>query len=234
MNRGLKAACRDGFLPCKMTPDDPYLILSGGLMIIWGTYVTKKIIRTGTFYCPGCKQHRGYNLRRPKKWGHLYWIPIIPMEELDRYVECTTCGKAWTEASLQYDPIRQEGERNEKLSAMVAQVMGLMAGPGGQTMRLADTVGAATRDLLAVEMKPEAISAAFTAAHDAAAVLTNAAQQAPYLTDRGKDLLLRAAISAAPSHPLGDRERALAAEIGQRLGMMPAHVNGVLAEISSA
>jgi len=53
-------------------------------MIIWGTYVTKKIVSTGQFYCPRCANHRSYKLRRPKKWGHLYWIPIIPMEEFDR------------------------------------------------------------------------------------------------------------------------------------------------------
>jgi hypothetical protein len=200
-------------------------------MIIWGTYVTKKVLESGTFYCPGCKHHRGYNLRRPKKWGHLYWIPIIPMEELDRYVECTSCNKAWTEAALQYDPIREEGERNEKLSAMVAQVMALMAGEGDQNMRLVNVIGATIRDLLAVEMKPEAIFSAFAATR--AAVLANAAQQAPYLTDRGKELVLRAAILVAPMQPLSDQERSLAAEIGKQFGMMPAHVNGVLAEVSA-
>jgi hypothetical protein len=203
-------------------------------MIIWGTYVTKKILESGQFYCPGCKQHRGYNLRRPKKWGHLYWIPIIPMEELDRYVECTSCNKAWTEAALKYDPIREEGERNEKLSTMVAQVMALMAGQSGQNMRLADVIAATVRDLIAVEMKPEAIFAAFTAAHDSAPVLANAAQQAGYLTDRGKEIVLRAAISAAPAQPLDDRGRAMALEIGQCFKMMPAHVNGVLAEVCAA
>lgn len=203
-------------------------------MIVWGTYVTKKILESGQFYCPGCKQHRGYNLRRPKKWGHLYWIPIIPMEELARYVECTSCNKAWTEAALQYDPIREEGERNEKLSTMVAQVMALMAGESGQNMRLADTISATTRDLIAVEMKPEAVLAAVTAARDPDTVLSNATTQAAYLTDRGKEIVLRAAISVAPAQPLDDRGRAMALEIGQCFKMMPAHVNGVLAEVSAA
>ncbi|EYD77745.1 hypothetical protein Rumeso_00661 [Rubellimicrobium mesophilum DSM 19309] len=53
-------------------------------MIVWGSYVRKKVVGTGEFHCPGCGQQRDYKLQRPKKWGHLYWIPLIPMQEFDR------------------------------------------------------------------------------------------------------------------------------------------------------
>src|SRR5215831_823784 len=87
-----------------------------GSMIIWGTYVTKKIVSTGQFYCPRCANHRSYKLRRPKKWGHLYWIRIIPMQEFDRYVECDGCKGAYQEIVLRHDPARAQHDFEDNVS----------------------------------------------------------------------------------------------------------------------
>jgi len=202
-------------------------------MIIWGTYVTKKVISTGQFYCPGCSNHRNYKLRRPKKWGHLYWIPIIPMEELERYVECDACNGAYREIVLQHDPIRAQREFEQNMSGMLCQVMSLMANErSGVSLRLSDLIAASARDILKVEMTPAAIQSAIGAGPtEPETVLSNVERQAATLSDRGKDLILRAALLAAPK-PLTASGHALAAEIGRRLGMMPAHLNGVLAEFS--
>ena len=200
-------------------------------MIIWGTYVTKKVISTGQFYCPGCSNHRNYKLRRPKKWGHLYWIPIIPMDELERYVECDACKGTYREVVLQHDPIRAQREFEQNVSGMLCQVMSLMANERtGMSMRLSDLIAGSVRDILKVEMTPASIrSAVGPGPAQPETVLTNVERQASTLSERGKDLVLRAAVLAAPK-PLTSSGHALAAEIGRRLGMMPAHVNGVLAE----
>lgn len=203
-------------------------------MIIWGTYVTKKIIEKGEFFCPGCAEHRGYNLRRRKKWGHLYWIPLIPMQELDRYVECTACDKAWNESVLQHDPIREQHHRDEGLSTMLAQLMLLMSGEGGLTPALTDKIADATKTLLGMDATSGSIATAVMSGSDRNTVLSNAARQADYLNDRGKESTLRMVIAVAPGRPLGEREWILASDIGKHLGMSPAHVNGVLAEMAAA
>ena len=203
-------------------------------MIIWGTYVTKKIVSTGQFYCPRCASHRGYKLRRPKKWGHLYWIPIIPMEELGRYVECEGCNGAYQEIVLQHDPERAQREFEDNIARMLCQIMSLMAGERDRvSLRLSDQIAASIRDILKIEMSPAAIQAAVSnGANDLQSVLSDIEQQAPSLSARGKDMVLRAAIAAA-SLPLTEPRHAFAAEIGKRLGMMPAHVSGVLAEFAA-
>jgi len=203
-------------------------------MIVWGTYVTKKIIDKGQFFCPGCAQHQGYNLRRPKKWGHLYWIPLIPMQELDRYVECTACDKAWNETVLQHDPIREQHQRDDRLATMLAQLMLLMSGEGGLTPALTDRITEATEKLLGVEATPESIATAVMSGTDRNTVLSNAAREADSLNDRGKEATLRAVIAIAPGRPLGEREWMLASDIGKQLGMSPAHVSGVLTEMAAA
>lgn len=203
-------------------------------MIIWGTYVTKKVIQKGEFFCPGCAEHRGYNLRRPKKWGHLYWIPLIPMQELDRYVECTACDKAWNETVLEHDPIREQHQRDEALATMLAQLMLLMSGEGGLTPALTDEITQATERLLGVDATPESIAKAVMSSSDRNAVLTNTALQADNLNDRGKEATLRAVIAVAPGRPLGEREWMLASDIGKHMGMSPAHVNGVMNEMAAS
>lgn len=203
-------------------------------MIIWGTYVTKKIIQKGEFFCPGCAEHRGYHLRRPKKWGHLYWIPLIPMQELDRYVECTVCDKAWNETVLQHDPIREQHQRDDNLATTLAQLMLLMSGEGGLTPALTDKIIEATERLLGVNATPESIASAVMSGSDRNAVLSSTAQQADSLNDRGKEATLRAVIAVAPGRPLGEREWILASDIGKHLGMSSAHVSGVLTEMAAA
>ncbi|QUS40634.1 zinc-ribbon domain-containing protein [Tardiphaga alba] len=203
-------------------------------MIIWGSYVTKKIIQKGEFFCPGCAQHRQYNLRRPKKWGHLYWIPLIPMQELDRYVQCTACDKAWNESVLEHDPIREQHQRDENLATMLAQLMLLMSGEGGLTPKLNDQITEATQRLIGVDATPESIAKAVMSGSDRNSALSNTARQADGLNDRGKEATLRAVIAIAPARPLGEREWMLASDIGKHLGMSPAHVGGVLSEMAAA
>jgi hypothetical protein len=203
-------------------------------MIIWGTYITKKVIQKGEFFCPACAQHREYKMRRPKKWGHLYWIPLIPMQELDRYVECVACDKAWNEGVLQHDPVREQHARDEGLTTMLAQQMLLMSGEGGLTPALTDRITEATQKLLGVDATPESIASAVMSGSDRDAVLSNTAGQADSLNDRGKEATLRAVIAIAPGRPLGEREWMLASDIGKHLGMSPAHVSGVLTEMAAA
>jgi hypothetical protein len=64
------------------------------------------------------------------------------------------------------------------------------------------------------------------------AVLRNVERQAASLSDRGKELVLRAAVVAAPK-PLTEGSGALVIEIGRRLGMAPEAVYATLAELSA-
>jgi hypothetical protein len=210
------------------------------MLVVWGTQVSNKVIATGQFYCPACRQHRSYTLRRPKKWGSIYWIPIIPLEDFEPYVECDSCQRTFPEHVLQQDPASAQREhdaqreRDDNLSRMLCQVMSLMAEESnGVSARLSDLIAGAVRRILMFEMTPEAIRAAIAAGpNDPETVLSNVERQAAALTDIGKERVLRAAVSAAPK-PLNASRRTLAAEVGRRLGMAPARMNGVLAELSA-
>jgi len=60
-------------------------------MIIWGSKARKTVAQSGTFFCPSCKDDRGYTTYKWQKYFTLYFIPLFPTELLGSYVECRGC-----------------------------------------------------------------------------------------------------------------------------------------------
>jgi hypothetical protein len=209
-------------------------------MIVWGRSISDKVVATGQFYCPSCRQHCAYALRQPRKWGTIYWIPIVPLEKSDPYVECASCHKTYPEAALRQDATDAQQQFDAQraleadLSRMLCEVMVLMAGEKHSVSpRLCGLIANAVRRLIQIEMPQDDVLAAIAAGSDESeAVLGNVEQQAASLTDRGREIVLRAAIVAARK-PLTKRSGALAIEIGRRLGMQSEAVFATLAEFSA-
>lgn len=209
-------------------------------MIVWGRSISNKVVATGQFYCPSCGQERTYALRQDQKWGTIYWIPLIPLEKSEPYVECASCRKTYPQTALRHDRASALEEFNAQralevdLSRMLCEVMALMAGEKlNVSPHLCDLIANAIRRLLRIEMPQNDIVVAIAARPDEPeAVLRNVERLAASLSDRGKALVLRAAVVAAPK-PLTESSGTLAIEIGRRLGMKPEAAYATLAEFSA-
>ena len=209
-------------------------------MIVWGRSISNKVVATGQFYCPDCRQHRTYVLRQDQKWGTIWWIPVVPLEKSEPYVECASCHGTYPEAALRHDRASAQQQFDAQralerdLSQMLCEVMALMAGEKHSVSpHLCNLIANAIRRLIKIEMPLDDILAAIAAGpEEPDAVLRNVQQQAASLTDRGKDIVLRAAVVAAPK-PLIESSGALAIEIGRRLGMTPEAIYATLAEYSA-
>jgi hypothetical protein len=209
-------------------------------MIVWGRSISNKVIDFGQFYCPSCRQQCGYSLRQEQKWGTIWWVPIVPLEKSEPYVECAECHATYPETALRHDRASAQQQfdaqraRDDDLSRMLCEVMALMAGEKHSVSpHLCNLIANAVRRLIKIEMPLDDILAAIEAGpEDSEAVLRNVQQQAAALTDRGKDIVLRAAVVAAPK-PLIESSGALAIEIGQRLGMKPEAIYATVAEFSA-
>ena len=209
-------------------------------MIVWGRSISNKVMTTGQFYCPGCRQQRTYALRQHQKWGTIYWISVVPLEKSEPYVECASCHSTYPEAALRHDRASAQQQFNahraleDDLSQMLCEVMTLMAGEKHSVSpHLCGLIANAIRRLIKIEMPQDDILAAIAAGPDEPeAVLRNVEQQAASLTDRGREIVLRAAVVAAPK-PLTESSGALAIEIGRRLGMQSEAVYATLAEFSA-
>ena len=62
------------------------------MIIIFGNKVRYKTLSTGQFYCPQCNTRRDYELRQARNWFSIYFIPIVPLNQLGEFVTCLTCG----------------------------------------------------------------------------------------------------------------------------------------------
>ena len=210
------------------------------LMIVWGRSISNKVVATGQFYCPSCQQHRTYALHQDQTWGTIFWIPILLLEKSDHYVQCVSCHKTYSEAAPQQDATGAQQQFDAKraregdLARMLCEVMSLTAGEKHSVSpHLCGLIANAIRRLIKIEMPLDGILAAIAAGpEEPEAVLRNVEQQAASLTDRGKDIVLRAAVVAAPK-PLIESSGALAIEIGRRLGMKAEAIYATLAEYSA-
>jgi hypothetical protein len=209
-------------------------------MIVWGRSITNKVVATGQFYCPGCGQERAFALRQDQKWGTIYWIPLIPLEKSEPYVECATCHSTYPQAALRHDRTSAQQQFDAQrtlesdLSRMLCEVMALTAGEKHSVSpHLCDLIANAIRRLVKIEVPQDDILAAIAAGPDEPeAVLRNLERLAASLSDRGRELVLRAAVVAA-AKPLTESSGTLVIEIGRRLGMTPEAVYATLAEFSA-
>lgn len=62
-----------------------------------GTKVMDREVGSETFFCPNCRQTTECRLLRYREWFTLYWVPIVPMRDVARAVECSVCRQKYKE-----------------------------------------------------------------------------------------------------------------------------------------
>lgn len=70
------------------------------MIIIWGWRAVTYVLGTGQFFCPRCGGDAPYRHLRLRRWFTLFFIPVIPLNELGTHIECTRCRTAFTERVL--------------------------------------------------------------------------------------------------------------------------------------
>ena len=196
--------------------------------IAWGWRARTEQVGAGHFHCPNEGRDRQYQLVAARKWFTLFWIPIVPMESLGEYVECTSC-------SATYDPsvrdLMTRGEMEDNLTSALRHIV--------VDMIRADGVIDDDERLVAVEIVTRFGNHPYTAADlerdlveldwlgDAAYGLSG------LLNDQGKESVIRACmeLAAANGHVAQSEVRSIEG-VGRDMGMSPAHVRGILMEQS--
>jgi tellurite resistance protein len=202
-------------------------------MFGFGKKSLKKKLNAGEFDCPQCQQKTEFWERRPRTWGHLYWIPIFPIKTYPSYVECRTCETGFVPSVLEFKP----GECGERFMAQferaclnVAAKMALIDGHIDEVER--SEIGNLLADITGSEFSDGLVN---NALHDMQrsdlSVQELLADVAPALNDGAREMVLMAVVGVA----ITDGEFA-AAEIkltrtcGEALLMSNAHVDSIIAE----
>ena len=203
-------------------------------MIIFGTRGITTSPEKGIFHCPGCNSKQDFRHRSVRRFFHLYFIPLIPLNKLGEYVECRTCKSTYAPAVKSYDPEaiakQLEAEYEIAIKAVMVHIL------------LADGVidDAEVDSVTEIYEKLTGVRLGIRAVHDEIARVKSSGEQlSSYLrnlqgrlNDSGKENVLKSALMVALADgEFHEDERAMLVEIGADLGMTKAHVQGVIASV---
>ena len=84
-------------------------------MIIWGWTGRTSVISKHHFHCPQCSRMRTGTLMQIRTWLTIFFIPILPLVNQGRHVQCTQCGGTFGEEVLTLDPNKEQQDRLLKM-----------------------------------------------------------------------------------------------------------------------
>ncbi len=203
-------------------------------MIIWGSKGITGTTDRGTFNCPVCVSQQRFEQKRVRRFFTLYFIPIFPTSTLGEYVECAHCQGTFDTAIRSYDPSQQMLQAEALFMTAVKSIMIHICIADGdvdpdEVMQIQAIYEQLTNTQISDTDLIEEIQATQESSTSLFELLDHLVGQ---LNDHAKETAVTAAymIAAADGH-VDDSEIELIQQIGQRLGMTPAHLNGVIASV---
>jgi tellurite resistance protein len=201
-------------------------------MIIWGSKAITGKTGGGNFNCPMCAAPKPFEQKRVRRFFTLYFIPLFPTSTLGEYVECTGCQGTFEPAVLNYDPSVASQQTEAIFMVAVKQMMIAIC--------LADGV-VDDGEVAQIQTIYERLTGARVSEQDLREEIAEIASRgAPLfdlidhligqLNDHGRETAISSAyLIAAADGNVEESEMALLQEIAARMGMSPAHLQGVIA-----
>jgi tellurite resistance protein len=205
------------------------------MLVILGVVPVTRTVGRGEFLCPECQLRGPYAHRRVEQSFAIFFISVLPLDELGEYLECQRCGGTFGTGALDHSP--QGRPASAEFRPAVLGIMLLMMLEDG---RIEESEKAMIQELNQ-RLVGRALSADSLQAHldqvarSGRSAVDYAREVAPRLNELGKELVLKAAFSVAVADgTLHASERALLERIGRALCMSPSHIRGVLDESMGA
>jgi hypothetical protein len=71
------------------------------MLLIFGARLYTFTHRRGMFMCPHCHDVTSFRERTARRFGHLFFIPLIPLGSGIRFAECERCASRFRAEVLQ-------------------------------------------------------------------------------------------------------------------------------------
>lgn len=198
-------------------------------MIIWGTRGVTSTTGSGHFYCPTCGGERGYEAKRMRRFFTLYFIPLIPMDTLQEWVECVQCKGGFKSEVLRYDPRSRQKALHLAVVTATRRVLAIAAGSARPAPAVRAAALEAHRTLLNEEWPEPELDQDLARAFSPQATLEPVSRVAGEVNADGKESILAHALHVARSG--GALAPATAEALGAAatvLGVSEAHWRGIL------
>ena len=209
-----------------------------GLIIFGIRDVTSERAR-GEFFCPRCRSPQVYVHNACRRFFTLYFIPLIPLDLIGKYVECQCCTNKYKMEVLR-PALEAEGgaERNKaefyKAMSQVLALIGLADGNADESkiVAIAGVLGKlADREVPRSEIEGELAQAKESKVD----IVQHCRKMKGYLNDNGCELVVRSAIVVASvDGHLDGNERAMVLKLATALQVPHARLAALLPAISGA
>jgi tellurite resistance protein len=201
------------------------------VLLIFGLSVFFRTVGEGDFHCPNCGGDRHYRQRVARRWFTLFFIPVIPLNQIGEIVECGACRGRFNPGALRM-PTAERMAAALPAAMRAAAVTVLAAGDPNDSAargRAVETI----RGYGVADFDDDALDAELAGGpYDVAQVIAEAGTQ---LTVEAREWFLAQLVRVALADGMiAEGERQALHEIAGRLGMTPAHAVGVIATTEGA
>ena len=200
------------------------------MLLIFGLRPRYRVLSEGTFACPNEGGDRTYRRKLARNWFTLFFVPLIPLNVLGEMVECSSCKTAYDPKVLTMPTAAQM--MNDLADAVRHAVVAVMVADGDADeaekragLALVETYADTPYTMYDLESDLRSLRRA-----DVAGTVGRVAGS---LNEHGKEGLMMALGGVATSDGglHGDEVEALR-DIGASLGLTPAHIRGILADVT--
>jgi hypothetical protein len=182
----------------------------------------------GRLHCQRCGGDRNYRQCVGRRWIHLIFVPVIPLDRVAEHVQCTTCGTRYRKEILAVPTSAQMGAA---LPAGTRVAVAAMLRAGDQRSGVARASAIETVRISGVrDYGDSALGEDLTCAEGASSQLAAALRTlAVQLTMPAHEWFLAEVVRVGLADgQLSDGERYAARQIAAYLGLTPAHAHGVI------
>ena len=129
------------------------------LFIIFGTRGVTTTPDRGTFHCPQCGAERDYAQKRVRRFFTLYFIPLIPLDQIGEYIECGVCAGTFELGVLSFDPAAQHDAFMAEFQVAVRDVLiQMMLADGEISPDEVEAIQVICADIGGFQLTPEVIN----------------------------------------------------------------------------
>lgn len=200
-------------------------------MIIFGTRNVGSTVKTGTFFCPVCRQQTNYKQITNRNYAHFFFIPLFPIGGSEEYVECQRCGTPFGVEVLSEGPQAESGPPLSDYNTLALASMQLVAAVDAAiSPHEVQTIGQLYKQVSGADVDSEQVrrDGEWWRNHPEQ-VYATAARLAPGLDVERKERLLRVLILVAFSDNQPQQtEYDCLAQIAQHLGVAPARLKELI------
>lgn len=202
--------------------------------IIFGTRGVTSTRDQGQFYCPQCSGNCDYRHKSVRRFFTLYFIPVIPLDQLGEYIECQRCQGTFQLDILNYDPAAQGDQVEALFMVAMKQVMiAMLLADGVIDDSEVEELRVTYEDLSGMAITEQDLREEIAVIQEQGSdAIEMVAHLGPGLNDKGKEMVITAAyqIAAADGH-VDESEIQLINQVADAMGLSSAHLRGIMVDL---